>query len=157
MSVEPYDDTDKFPGALAAITDPPSLAGSGDISFADPGIVGVVTAQQIPALTASPWSNDVPGSDLIITESTGGNTGTFSCGPNVDANTFDTGDGVGDGDPVTWHCTPDGRSGIQDLARRLQNGYTDAGSTARDPIPTTIIGGKIITEANPANPTIAPY
>lgn len=157
MSVAAYDNPDKFPGANAIITAPPSLASANTSS--DDGTLSVSTAaaQNTPPLDAAPWVTALPGSTLTISASTGGNTGDFevdeALAPSTVALTTTPGNGTG----VAWQCTPTGRSGLNDLALRLQNGYSDANSDPIAAVPSTIIGGVIITEAAPGNDTIAPY
>lgn len=157
MSVQPYSDPDKFPAAAAVIENPASLAFSGGSSNTLGQYLNVDVAQQIPRFTDEPWATLLPNADAIITASTGGNTGQFSIDSVDTPSVVVLDDDPGDGDPVAGYIQPSSRSGLNDLALRLQNGYTDSGGTDRDPIPSTIISGKIFTEASPSNPTIAPY
>lgn len=157
MSVSPYDNPTNFPGAQAIVTDPPSLAGSGAGTDDGPPHSLAADGASIPAFTSSPWSTILTGEELIITASTGGSTGTFELSAINSATELYLVEDPSDGFPVTWHCTPAGRSGLNDLATRLQNGYEDANGASHDPIPSTIIGGKILTEAPINDGTIAAY
>lgn len=157
MSVSPYSSSTHFPGAAAEIVAPPSLASLDSTSYSDGTWVDAGTGVGLPDLNAEPWTTDLPGKTLTITASTGGSTGAYTI-DDVDASDALTlTSNPGDGTDVAWNCTPTGHSGLDDVARRLQNGWTDSQSASQDPIPTTIIGGRIITEAAPDDDAIAAY
>lgn len=157
MSVAPYNSPTAYPGAAATVTAPPSIAVAGASTVAEAGLDASLAASQIPDLSIAPWSTALPGEDLIITVNGGGNTGTFEINSIVDATTIATVQDPGNGDPTNAHCTPTGRSGLNDLALRLQNGYTDADANPHVAIPSTIIGGVILTEASPTDDEVKAY
>ena len=157
MSVNAWTGGDHYPGAQAEVIAPPSLAWDGCTTetpaktFSDP-IGGTV-----PAIGEAPWAALLAAGQLEILEAVGATPGIYEI-TTVDTDlqmTLDTDPGAGTA--VKAHAIISGRNGLHDLARRLQCGWTDAKTDPIAAVPSTIIGGRLITEAATTVATIRPY
>lgn len=157
MSVHARSDPTHYPAAITEITDPPSLAMQNADTLTATGSVASSTDQDVPKLNVEPWASALLGATATILASTGGNTGEFAIDAVLGVGSFEVTTDPGNGTDVHVQIPLAGRSGLDDLARRLQNGFTNAADQAVPAVPTTIIGGRILTERISTASYVAPY
>ncbi|HUX15504.1 MAG TPA: hypothetical protein VMW52_03475 [Phycisphaerae bacterium] len=119
MSVQAWTGGDHYPGALAEVIAPPSLAWQAMTTATADNAVYDVNLDSTPSLQGAPWLLLLPTSTLTILQSTGGNTGDFTISSVPEAGEMRLSTDPGNGTAVKARVTPAGRNGLHDLAKRL--------------------------------------